>query len=209
MKISRIYKENSKRVVIEFEDGNSLSVFKDIIYNFSLRKFDDIEEKLFNEIRDKQLFLEIKEKALSLLARRAHSKYELKQKLFQKKFEKEKIETVLNTLESDGYINDFEFAKLFINERIAKGKSGPIKIKSELMGKGVKREVIDEVLKIFFPSEENEDAAFSIAEKKISQLKKRNLDERIIKQKLYSFLLSRGFSFEVAKQVSEKKLEQI
>lgn len=209
MKISRIYKENSKRVVIEFEDGNSLSVFKDIIYNFSLRKFDDIEEKLFNEIRDKQLFLEIKEKALSLLARRAHSKYELKQKLFQKKFEKEKIETVLNTLESDGYINDFEFAKLFINERIAKGKSGPIKIKSELMGKGIKREVIDEVLKIFFPSEENEDAAFSIAEKKISQLKKRNLDERIIKQKLYSFLLSRGFSFEVAKQVSEKKLEQI
>lgn len=209
MKISRIYKENSKRVVIEFEDGNSLSVFKDIIYNFSLRKFDDIKEKLFNEIRDKQLFLEIKEKALSLLARRAHSKYELKQKLFQKKFEKEKIETVLNTLESDGYINDFEFAKLFINERIAKGKSGPIKIKSELMGKGIKREVIDEVLKIFFPSEENEDAAFSIAEKKISQLKKRNLDERIIKQKLYSFLLSRGFSFEVAKQVSEKKLEQI
>lgn len=209
MKISRIYKENSKRVVIEFEDGNSLSVFKDIIYNFSLRKFDDIEEKLFNEIRDKQLFLEIKEKALSLLARRAHSKYELKQKLFQKKFEKVKIDTVLNTLESDGYINDFEFAKLFINERIAKGKSGPIKIKSELMGKGVKREVIDEVLKIFFPSEENEDAAFSIAEKKISQLKKRNLDERIIKQKLYSFLLSRGFSFEVAKQVSEKKLEQI
>ncbi len=209
MKISRIYKENSKRVVIEFEDGNSLSVFKDIIYNFSLRKFDDIEEKLFNEIRDKQFFLEIKEKALSLLARRAHSKYELKQKLFQKKFEKEKIETVLNTLESDGYINDFEFAKLFINERIAKGKSGPIKIKSELMGKGIKREVIDEVLKIFFPSEENEDAAFSIAEKKISQLKKRNLDERIIKQKLYSFLLSRGFSFEVAKQVSEKKLEQI
>lgn len=209
MKICRIYKENSKRVVIEFEDGNSLSVFKDIIYNFSLRKFDDIEEKLFNEIRDKQFFLEIKEKALSLLARRAHSKYELKQKLFQKKFEKEKIETVLNTLESDGYINDFEFAKLFINERIAKGKSGPIKIKSELMGKGIKREVIDEVLKIFFPSEENEDAAFSIAEKKISQLKKRNLDERIIKQKLYSFLLSRGFSFEVAKQVSEKKLEQI
>lgn len=209
MKILRIYKENSKRVAIEFEDGNSLSIFKDIVYQFSLRKFDLIDEKLFGEIKEKQIFLEIRERALLLLAKRAHSKYELKQKLIQKKFDKEKIPSVLDNLQKEGYLNDLEFAKVFANERILRGKSGPIKIKAELMAKGISRENVEEVINLFFPSEENDESALLVAQKKYNQLQKRNLESHVLKQKLYSFLLARGFSYEVAKITSEKILNQI
>lgn len=209
MKIVRIYKENSKRVVIEFDDGNSLSVFKDLAYQSSLRKGDEINESLFGELQAKQIIFEIREKALFLLARRAHSKYELKQKLLQKKFNKDKIDAVLNKIEEEGFLNDLEFAKLFISERIGKGKSGPLKIKNELAAKGIKRETIEEVMRIFFPSEENEEAAFEIAEKKLRQLRNRNIEAHLIKQKLYSFLISRGFSFEVSKRAAEKILEKV
>lgn len=209
MKIVRIYKENSKRVVIELDDGNSLSVFKDVVYHSALRKGDEINGTLLGELQTKQILFEIREKALLLLARRAHSKYELKQKLLQKKFAKEKIEVILNEIEKEGFVNDLEFAKLFTRERIGKGKSGPLKIKNELAAKGIKREIIEEVMPIFFPSEENEEAAFEIAEKKLSQLRSRNLEEYSIKQKLYSFLISRGFSFEVSKRAAEKYLKEV
>jgi len=52
------------------------------------------------------------------------------------------------------------------------------------------------------------DLAYSLAEKKIIQLQKRNIDTNKYQQKISSFLISRGFDFDTCREVCEKILKQ-
>jgi regulatory protein len=48
------------------------------------------------------------------------------------------------------------------------------------------------------------DNAFKLAEKKLNSLKGKNLERMKINQRLYSYLLSKGFNYEIIKNVIDK-----
>lgn len=78
----------------------------------------------------------IKQRALSLLARREHSRQELRLKLLRKGFSIEEIEPLLNTLQADNLLSDDRFIACFIRSRLRKGH-GPLKICAELQNRGI------------------------------------------------------------------------
>jgi regulatory protein len=69
--------------------------------------------------------------ALRLLARREHSRYELKQKLKLRGFPNNKIEPLLDELEVDNLLNVDRYIACFIRARCARGM-GPLKICAQL-----------------------------------------------------------------------------
>lgn len=83
--------------------------------------------------------------ALGLLARREHSRLELKQKLQMRGFAAEAVALVLDELEAQGWQSDLRFAQQYVRSRIARGY-GERHIRSELMKRGVASEVVSEVL---------------------------------------------------------------
>ena len=101
-------------------------------------------------------------------------------------------------------INDKEFAGLYIDERLRKKKIGIVKIRAELMKKGINRQIIDELLNGFENNDEMRENIFLITQKKINQLKSRNLDNKQIKQKLFSFLMNKGYDFDLIKETINK-----
>jgi regulatory protein len=74
---------------------------------------------------------------VGLLARRAHSRWELRRKLLMKGFGAEAVEAALARLVELGYLNDSAFAHGLVRRRGA--QKGPLALSAELAAKGVDR----------------------------------------------------------------------
>jgi regulatory protein len=79
---------------------------------------------------------EARTKALTLLARREHSRAELGAKLKGRAVASEHIEAVLDGLVAEGLLSDGRFAAEYARSRAARG-SGPLRIRGELRERGV------------------------------------------------------------------------
>lgn len=89
---------------------------------------------------------ELWERALQLLARRAHARAELARKLARYKPDPAWVEAVLTRLEGRGLLDDQRFAQ-DTADALARGRrSGPARITSRLRGAGVSARQTDEAL---------------------------------------------------------------
>ena len=71
---------------------------------------------------------------MDFLARREHSRLELYQKLKQRQFEPDVINSELNKLLDEGLQSDERFAEAFLRSRIDKGKGPNIYAKMSIFG---------------------------------------------------------------------------
>lgn len=187
-------------VEIVFDDGNNVLLDYRVVYDNGLRKYDNVTENQLKSFLYKSEFLQIKDAAFRLLVRRLHSSHELKLKLIKKKYDKSIIDNVIQSLKEQNYLNDAQFAKLLVEEKSIKKKFGSNKIRSELYKKGIDKSIIDSVLN----SENDElnfDNAIFLAKKKLKLLIEKNTDKRKLKEKLYSFLSSKGYDSELIMKV--------
>jgi regulatory protein len=84
--------------------------------------------------------------AVGLLARREHSRRELKRKLVARGFLDEVVARALAELERTGALADARFTDSFVRSRIAKGQ-GPQRIRAELAQRGITDDGADDGLR--------------------------------------------------------------
>ena len=87
----------------------------------------------------------LRAKALELLARREHSRLELRQKLVQRGFTATDIEPVLDALAAEGLLDESRYAELYACGRADKGY-GPLRIARELRERGIAQDVVQQTL---------------------------------------------------------------
>ena len=78
----------------------------------------------------------VRAKAMELLARREHSRLELRQKLLQRGYPPELIDPVLNRLIEERLLDEARYAEIYACGRADKGY-GPLRIARELRERGV------------------------------------------------------------------------
>ncbi len=144
-----------------------------------------------------------KEKALKLLAVRPRSEKELKQKLLQRGFSGKIVFEVISNLKKVDLINDEKFAESWASTRLANKPMGRYLLKQELFRKGIRKELIEEVITKSFEDEKELDLAKKLLDKRKKPFK--NLEERKIQKKLADFLLRRGFSYDIVNKVMRIK----
>lgn len=131
--------------------------------------------------------------AVRLLARRAHTKHEIRQKLKHRRFTADVIANVISECERLNYVNDEAAGRFYLRELRAKGY-GRRRIRLSMKKKGLNSELTDTLL-----AEENIDE-MEIARKAVSKKMaafNREKDMRKRKEKIFRFLYSRGFSSSV------------
>lgn len=141
------------------------------------------------------------DKALSythrLLSIRLRSEKELKNRLFEKKFDPDTIKSIIEELKNRNLIDDLKFARLWIQSRMDSNPKGNMLLKKELCGKGISSTIIEKALS---EREETEiGVANTIAEKKLKSLK--GLPEEKVRKRLFDYLARRGFSFSVIGEI--------
>ena len=86
----------------------------------------------------------LRDRALRLLARREHSRYELTHKLVYAGAEREELARVLDELEANNWLSDRRFAESYVADH--RRREGAVKLAHALRQRGIADEVISEVL---------------------------------------------------------------
>jgi regulatory protein len=87
---------------------------------------------------------ELRERALRLLARREHSRFELARKLAQAGFDGTEIAALLDDFEHKNWLSDRRFAESWVADHRA--RAGSVKLAFELRQRGVGDSIIEAVL---------------------------------------------------------------
>ena len=200
--------KKGNNVLVMFDDASELLLNYNVFIDSMLRRNDKVDQKRIDELRKRNELYKIKHSALNLLGRRAHSKRELYQKIIKKGFDKDFCLQVLDELNESNYINDRDFAEKYADEKIKKGKSGINKIRTELIRKGIDKDIIRNIELKYQSSDEIIDNVVLLSSKKLEFLKKKETDKRKIKGKLYSYLLGKGFTSEqILEGINQLNLE--
>jgi len=147
----------------------------------------------------------IREAAFRWLSQREYGEKELFRKLSHRGFEKQAIEAVLSELKTQGLLNEARFIEAYAHGRMRRG-FGPLRIRAELMERGVAEEDYEPVLSSLIPSEEWVLLAGNVLSKKFNakSLKVMESDDNSITRKK-QFLFYRGFDQETIQRVFSDK----
>lgn len=208
MLITRIVQRGQKDVTIHFDNNEILILSLEVFLKSGLRKNDEISDDRFSFFIEQNKKFHLMQRALRLLGRRQHSVNELKTKLKQEQYEPKLIDEVITELQKKNYLDDKKFALTFAEEKMKSKQWSERKLRAELMKKGIASSIISEVLETKTSSEDNLSNALAAAKKKLELLKKRKLEGRELRNKLSTFLLSKGFDYETIKEACDKFLKE-
>jgi len=149
----------------------------------------DTERKLPAE------FSKARDYAFLLLKFRLRSEDELYQRLRKKKFSEEASRSVVAFLKEKKFLDDAEFARLWISSRIKK-PLGLRRLKFELKLKGVDKGIIEAQARKACRDYNEGEVANTLARTKMNTLK--DLEPLKAKRRVFAFLMRRGFSAEAA-----------
>ncbi len=196
MEITKIEQQrnNDKRYSVFIDDKFVFGLSGEDVLYFKLKEGKEISQQQVDFILDNVVFTKARDSAFKYLGFKARTVQEVTNKLLEKQYSEEIIEKVMDLLKRYNYVDDYAFAKTYINERLTFKKIGKFRIKYELKEKGVADQIIETLL------EETEfdevSSAVSLIQKKCKNTDVREMDNKE-KQKIYNFLLRKGFNYEV------------
>jgi regulatory protein len=149
---------------------------------------------------------------LRLLSVRARSRKELKERLEKKGFSASVISSTLTDLQRVGLVDDNEFARMWVEERLRSRPSGARVLKWQLRRHGIHEELANSVIEKALDSEKELGLVIELAQAKLRRLhSKAQPGAEIGREELARigrFLASRGFSFDVIKEAFNNILEE-
>lgn len=191
-------KIGQKKVLIKFEgEDKALEILPNTFTEFKLFKGKILSNKDIRDIKARNNVEKYYDKALTLLSRKSYSEKKIVEKLTNLGASEEEIELVLKELYKYSLLDD----KSVIDEYIEYAEVhnyGYNRIKQELYNRGVKKSLIDKI-------PYNEVNELKKAKNALNKLEKKYSKENNFtkKKKIRDSLLRLGFSFDIAKEVSD------
>lgn len=197
-------------ITVQKKNRDRLNLFINEQYAFSLNrqqaedlhKGDHLSESKIAELKQADEKDFAYSRALYYLNFRPRSRMEIKRYLTEKEFPLPAIRSALSRLENNGYINDHEFARLWIENRLRFRPKGIYALTAELRGKGIDEHIIKSALKDF----DELKSAWAAVAPRINRLQK--LERSAFQKKIYSFLSCRGFGYSICKEICDQAWEQ-
>lgn len=142
-----------------------------------------------------------KAKAQHYCAYQERSQQEVRDKLYAWGLHREDVENMIAELIEDGFLNEDRFAKAYALGKFRMKGWGKQKITQGLRAKNVSDRLIKEAL-LLIEDENYLKEGIKIAYKKIKTLK--NEDSNSKRQKIYKFLLSKGYENDIIIKILKK-----
>ncbi len=188
--------KNRSRVFIDEE--LAFVLYRGELSRYQIREGEELSEANYREITEVVLKKRARLRCMNLLKSRDRTEYQLRVKLSQGDYPQEIIEDAIQYVKSYRYVDDVAFASRYIEFR-QESKNRQILIQ-ELRQKGISKEDIQAAFDEKEPVDESEMIRKWIEKKRIDP----ETAEPKEKQKLYQFLLRKGFSYsEISKVIRE------
>lgn len=151
-------------------------------------------EDTLNDQPQRQEVERAREACLRLLGYRARSRRELAERLARKGFAPAVIRAAVSELEAAGMVDDDEFARAWVQERLSSSPRGSLVIRWELRRKGVEEKIIQRALEQEMGEEGELEAALRVAAR---HMPRPGEGEPAGLRRLAGALKRRGFTFDV------------
>lgn len=135
--------------------------------------------------------------ALKILEKRSKTVGEIKKKMAEKEFSKEEIDATIKKLIENKFLDDEQYARSFIREKISFRHEGKRRIAFELKRKFIS----DEIIKKELANIDSETETASNAAKKWLRIRGKTEN---IREKLFRHLASKGFDYDTIKEIIDK-----
>lgn len=199
-------------VTVQKNNKHRVSVFVDNEYAFSLDETDAVLLKIKpgRELSQSELdrcimesgFTKALGKAFDMLSRKPYSRKELADKLSQSGYDEAIVFEVAQELESLGYINDADYAALFLEHCTSK-MWGKKKIRYEMKQKGLSDEIIAEVLGAL----DDNDTEAEMTDMILARYRGEDMTDIKTKARITRYFASRGFDFAMIDKAIRKAIE--
>ncbi len=201
MKILKFRKIDSSKYKVFLENGEDITLYEDVILKFHLLLTRHVNEKKLIEMNQLNNYYEVYYTGLRFIKSRFKSAGDLKKALFNQGYDIENIEKVVEKLKKQGYVDDYLYAKSFINNRIVTSTYGPKKIRNELIVHEVDPEIIDKAMLEYDASIQLEKIE-KLAYKSYRSNKSRGGE--VLKRKIITSLLTQGYELDCIERVVDK-----
>ncbi len=182
-----------------FDSGHSLEIPFELIIKHGLKAGTAIDAELFEMLRSGSEIARGKEHGLRLISYRARSEKELRQRIRQKGMNSAASESVIQDFKRMKLIDDEDFARRFVHDLICRKPAGEFLLRSELLKKGVNKEIIDKVMADTFSENDPVKLARSCMRQWLSRHPRTADKEK--RSKIARFLFQRGFSRSVIEEI--------
>ena len=176
----------------EFKSGLSV----ESAVKFCLKKGMSIDDSKLDEIIEESETNSAFNVSLNFISAMPKSKYEVRQKLYKKGFSSSVIDKAILKLEEYHYVDDYEYAKLYISSISNKSKR---ELSEKLRIKGISKDIISELLDEI-DDENEEQNALTYA---LKYLKNKELNDKT-KRNLFANLMRKGYSYDLVSRVFDK-----
>lgn len=136
--------------------------------------------------------------AVRLIAHRARTEFEMRQRLNQKNFEPDSIDRIIDRLKQSELIDDAAFARAWSDSRSFASPRSAYVVKRELRIKGISIDTAEEAV------EDLDDTASAMKAAAGRAGRLSNLPVEEARQKLADFLRRRGFGWDLTRQTIEQ-----
>ncbi|MDU2024811.1 MAG: regulatory protein RecX, partial [Finegoldia magna] len=161
-----------------------------------------IDDELYTHLLNISKLTEAFEISLNFLSYKLRTEKEIITKLKSKKFSTEIIDEVITKLKNLDLLDDYNYAKIFINDKINLTNYSKRRIINDLYQKGIDKRIYEDYLEEVFGYNMELDKATQIVETKIN-IWKEKYEGYELRNKIVTFLFQKGFSYDVAKQISD------
>ena len=202
MKIEKIEKKGNKYNIII--DGNVITTFDNVLLENNLLYKKDIDSELYKKIIKDTIYYDNYNKVVKYILKRRRSEKEIKKYLLKLEVNESDIEKIIIKLKEINLINDTQYCKAFINDKINLSKYGINKIKIELIEQDIPIDVIEEELA-------NIDINVLNARLEKLILKKINSNRKYSKkhlgQKILNEMINLGYNKEIILNILDENLK--
>lgn len=199
-------KKNKTRYSLYIDGEFACGVQDEVALRFKLAKDKEITEKELEQIKAEDEFMLARQATARYLQLRLHSTNEIKYYLRRKEFSEDNINRTIEYFKTKGDINDVLFAEKYIQSKRKLKPVGKLKLKKELIEKGVDKNIIDEILRNIIADEDELQAAQLLLQKKLKSLKDKPKEKLF--QSLYNYLLYNGIPSHLAIAVIKKEIKE-
>ncbi len=178
-----------------------------MVEKLQLKEGVDVPPKIIEEIEQESNSFRASETAYRLLTMRPHSQLELRMKMKKKGFSNEVINPIIKKCLDNGYLDDRDFAEAHVKSRLLSKPRGRRMLMSELLSKGVDRDIAAEVISEAMAETSEEELALQLLQKNRNRfLKQKSVD---LKLKIRNFLGYRGFGYDAIRKATDEFIKTI
>ena len=196
MIVTKIEPITKGKYKVYVEEQFAFVLYKGELSRFQLKEEGEIAEETVRQIKNEVLLKRAKLRTMHLLNDMFRTEDQLRQKLRQNGYPEDVTDEAIAYVKSFGYINDEAYIRNFVESR--KDKKSRKELYALLSQKGVKGESVDRILDEIYEEHSDRKAIYEILRKK--RWNPENADDKE-KQKMYGYLVRKGFRYDDIRQV--------